>query len=420
MKTAIPTVAYVAVLSFAGLLACNEPDATTRSQAITDVDHSGVERQSVGNCWLYSQASWVESMNLAARRASATGAVDELDVSQSYWTYWHWFDQVTDGFFGTEIETGGFQFTGNSIVLERGLMRDADFIPDEATAEASARQASALAQINAELAAGGALSTAEARRDGKLVRQIFDEAWGLSQDMRGQLDRAFGDDGQRTLRLDADLSGTQIISPASVPVRYTELAGSSGQIRDTNLVEAVADWRIARYPFSAADRRAFLQRVQRALHDRQPVVLTWNVDFNALENGDNERRGAFNMQTLAAAGVAGRQGGHMTVLEDYEAETDEFGVLAAATTLNPADPTDAAKLRAALAPSTRIKFLRTKNSWGSLRPDRAFAKDFPGYHDLWLDYLNGPIAWCPDASNPSSGCNDETTPLREVMLPPGY
>jgi hypothetical protein len=164
-----------------------------------------------------------------------------------------------------------------------------------------------------------------------------------------------------------------------------------------------------------------LQRVQRALHDGQPVVITWDVDFNALENGAGELAGSFNLQTLEAAGAPGRQGGHMTVLEDYAAETDDFGLLEAGVTLDPEDAQDAEKLEAALLDSTEIKFLRIKNSWGADRPDRQFAPGFPGYHDLYLDYLDGPIPFCPnqeDATN--DNCNGESTPLRNVMLPPGY
>ena len=88
---------------------------------------------------------------------------------------------------------------------------------------------------------------------------------------------------------------------------------------------------------------------------------------------------------------------------------------------DPEDEEDAAKLKAALLPSTEILLLRTKNSWGSKRTDRAFAKDFPGYHDLWMDYLNGPIKFCPRESHPTNeNCKGESNPLRDVLLPPGY
>ena len=111
----------------------------------------------------------------------------------------------------------------------------------------------------------------------------------------------------------------------------------------------------------------------------------------------------------------------MTVLEDYQAVTDEFGLLEAGTTLDPEDEGDAAKLAALLLPSTQVQFLRIKNSWGSLRPDREFAPGFPGYHDLYMDYLNGPIAWCPSEESPSNeNCTGTAIPFRDVMLPPGY
>lgn len=401
-------------LAAAGLLACDHvtsPDEVGSSDhAITDVNHSAVERQSIGNCWLYAQATWVESMNL-----TRTG--DELDASQSYWTYWHWFDQVTGSFQPSEIQTGGFQFTANQIVLDRGLMREGDFVPEDTESEMSDRQASALARIN-EALSSGELDGA----DGLRIRQIFDDAWELSPDVRGQLDSAFGEDGEETLRQGASLSGTDIIDPETVQVRYTERVSSQTRPRDATLVDAIDEWNNVRYPFDSSGRRAFLRRVQLALHDRQPVVITWDVDFNALENAEGELQGSFNLDTLGDAGAPGRQGGHMTVLEDYAAETDQFGLLEAGVTLNPSSSGDAAKLAAALLDSTQIVLLRVKNSWGSDRPDREFAPGFPGYHDLRMDYMNGPIRWCPDAEEPKSeeNCFGESVPLREVLLPPGY
>ena len=399
-------------LAAAGLIGCDNlapAEIGTDEQAITDVEHTPVERQSIGNCWLYSQATWVESMVL-----SATG--EELDVSQSYWTYWHWFDQVTGFFTPDEIQTGGFQFTSHQIVRDRGLMLETDFVPDDSLSEMSDRQASALAAINAALAAGEFEGA-----DGAKVREIFDEAWGLSPEVRAQLDQAFGADGEQTLRRGASVAGTSIVDPTTVTVRYTERVAGQTQGREATLLDAIAEWNEVRYPFDEAGRREFLRRVQLALHDRQPVVITWDVDFNALENGAGERQGSFNLQTLQEAGGPGRQGGHMTVLEDYEAETVDFGLLEAGVTLDPNDPTDAAKLEAALLDSTRITKLRIKNSWGAQRPDREFAPGFPGYHDLWMDYMNGPIAFCPGEDNPTpESCTGESVPLRAVMLPPGY
>ncbi|MCP4448242.1 MAG: hypothetical protein GY811_23320 [Myxococcales bacterium] len=478
-------------------------------QAITDVPHTAVERQSIGNCWLYAQASWVESMALAANPDAP------LDLSQSYWTYWHWFDQVTGWSVPDEIQTGGFQYKSHSIVRNRGLMPEGAFIPADTEAEMSSRQKAALGKINAALKNGDFDGA-----NGKRAREIFDDAWGLSLEVRAQLDQAFSEDGESSLRQGADLSGTAIMDPTELGVRYTERVGGETVVRNATLVDAIRSWEEVRYPRDKSQRRGFLQRVQRALHDRQPVVITWDVDFNALENGAGEFQGSFNLTTLQAAGRPGGQGGHMTVLEDYEAVTQEFGLLEAGVTLgeskgavcetfgtevsgvvfdneqatNVVDMADTAtkeelealngigagiaqriidarpfatldaplvaldqvpyvsstilttlrdevferwcsiedgrqtccaqdagKLEAALLDSTEIKFLRIKNSWGANRPGREFAPGFPGYHDLYMDYLEGPIPFCPKVENPTNEtCTGESTPLRGVMLPPGY
>ena len=98
-------------------LGCAAPSdagpTSTGSDEIVDVPQTDVERQSIGNCWIYAHASWVESMHKAA-----TG--ESFDVSESYWIYWHWFDQITNGSAAT-ISTGGNWATANGIVKKYGL-----------------------------------------------------------------------------------------------------------------------------------------------------------------------------------------------------------------------------------------------------------------------------------------------------------
>jgi hypothetical protein len=159
------------------------------------------------------------------------------------------------------------------------------------------------------------------------------------------------------------------------------------------------------------------------IHDQIAGVMTWNVEFNAMESAPGELQGSFNLTTLANAGGPGRQGGHMTVSEDYAVETQEFGLLEAGVTLDPADPDDAAKLDAALDFTSEVKFFRIKNSWGGFRDDRSSAPGFPGYHDLYLDYLNGPVtSWCPsvEGTKTEDNCTGTTTPLRSMLFAPGY
>ena len=133
---------FIAALALAPVIACGAEassdasgvDATDENE-IVNVAQTDVERQAIGNCWLYAHASWVESMH-----KTATGK--DFDVSQSYWTYWHWFDQIAGGF-TTEISTGGGWAVANEIVRKYGLMSEKEFVAADVDAEMSSRQSSA-------------------------------------------------------------------------------------------------------------------------------------------------------------------------------------------------------------------------------------------------------------------------------------
>jgi hypothetical protein len=421
IRTTLRSLALSALLALAPLALAGCAIDGTRSDTsdITDVNHTDVERQSIGNCWLYAEASWIESMHL-----NATGV--KFDTSQSYWTYWHWFEQITDE--GNDaIETGGFFDVAGEIILRRGLMPEVKFLKEDTTSEMSTRQKTALDKVNAELKTGR-LKTAASRADRALVRKVLDEAWALSSTVKGQLTKVFGKDYSRTLEdPGATTSGSGVVAASAFPVQYTERTTNPKvpTVKKTTLDVAIHDWKQISYPSSGSSldlkRRDFQIRVQKALHDGQPVVVTWSVDFNAMESSDPVLRGSFNLTTLKKVNKPGRQGGHMTVMDDYEAITKDYGTLAAGVTLDPSIPEDKAKLDAALLPSTQIKFFRIKNSWGALRDDRASAPGMPGYHDLYMDYMNGPIAWCPDATDPTNAsCTGKQVPFRQVVLPPGY
>ena len=409
MRISLSSVALVALAAVVPACSVAQEEAVERGESsIVDVEHTPVERQSIGNCWLYAEATWVESMHLAA-----TG--NTLDVSQSYWTYWHWFEQIRGGW-SDEISTGGWQSTAHDLARTRGVVNEADFVSADLASESSAAQAAALALVNIELKTGR-LKDRAARQDGALVRQVMDEAWGVPADVQTWMTSAFGADGSRSGPA-ATLEGSPITPASSLAVRYTERSGDTSVVRDTNLAAAIGSWQTVSYGWNEPGRRATLRRVQRALHDRQPIIITWNVDFNALESrADDPRRGSFNLATLERMGGPGKQGGHMTVLEDYEAETLEHGPLKAGVTLDPVQAAD--KLAAALLDSSKVTLLRMKNSWGTDRPDRGMVPGFPGYHDMTIDYANGPIAWCPDRE-PGGPCTGEAQPLRSFMLPPGY
>ncbi len=413
MKLRFLCLALLLSLSATSAMSC-APEAEDDSSwvvenEIVNVPQTDVERQSIGNCWLYAHASWIESMN-------KTGTGEDFDVSQSYWTYWHWFDQIAGGF-SSQISTGGNWTVANNIVKKYGLVAEKDFVFADTLDEMSYRQAAALNTMNESLR-NGALKGSAARRDKKTIRHELDRAWGLSAEQSSMLDLVFGEAVNRTFTGSADSTGTPILRAQDFEVSYSP--GPGRPLEHRTLSQAMKEWRQVNY--SNYDRRGFLLRVQKALHAEQPVVITWFVDFNAMENRHNELRGSFNMTTLKEFGP-GSQGGHMTVLEDYQAQLSDGTLLKAGETLDPNTPDDKLLLDRALDPNTKIQFLRVKNSWGAARPDRAFAPGMPGYHDLYMDYLNGPLKRCTTDAHgetDTTNCPYDVTPLQNVVLPPGY
>ncbi|MGQ0507165.1 MAG: hypothetical protein ACT4TC_17795, partial [Myxococcaceae bacterium] len=134
-------------------------------------------------------------------------------------------------------------------------------------------------------------------------------------------------------------------------------------------------------------------------------------DFNALTPQG---------QVLAPPATPGPQGGHLVVLEDYEIDNvPGFGTLPAGTL-----ETRPQALLAALSPTATMKFIRIKNSWGTSK-----LPNYPGYHDLYFPYLDGPIQQCTQrAAEPADVVEDKRPCVRSqpivpqwgFVLPPGY
>jgi hypothetical protein len=385
-----------------------DPLLEASTDPITDITSSAVKRQSVGNCWLYATSSWAES--LVKQAGQANGAAEEPNMSESYWTYWHWFDQIANGRASSEIETGGFYQTAVQIMTRYGIVAEGDFIPTEATEERSMRQKEALAKINESLKTG-ALSTPKARRDRAAIRAELDAAFALEPNVIEQMDRIFARGVTRTLdRSQVSLKGTMIKRPSDFQVLVRD--PQTKKPVTATLQDAIGTrsssrfaWRTVSYGWDAASRRSLLARVQRAMHDGQPVIMSWHVDFAAMKDG----------QFLAPPETPGAQGGHMVVVEDYQVtDVPGFGTLPAGVV-----ETRPEALAAALAPESKIEFIRVKNSWGTHRPDPL--QIGPGYHDLYMRYLDGPIKQCTQVEGTSDpdDCWDDT-PLNNFTLPPGY
>jgi aminopeptidase C len=185
----------LALLAFS---ACDDGiDSSTDD--VTDIQNSSVKNQSIGNCWVYATVGWAESLHL-----THTGT--ELNLSESYVSYWHWFEGIAGAkdqpklatLQGDEISTGGWYGIAVELMLRYGVMDEGAFIPEEAEAQLSTRQEQALAAINESLK-NGKLRTPEARRDRALVRAELDKAWKLSPEVVAKLDAAFGKSVFKTL-----------------------------------------------------------------------------------------------------------------------------------------------------------------------------------------------------------------------------
>ncbi len=419
---------FLALLLASNLIACSTAevqapegaDEESNENALVDVSHTPVEDQSIGNCWIYAKASWTESMHLRA-----TG--ESFDVSQSYWTYWDWFDKITSGsssYLETKkdsagkttvsVSTGGSWDVSNNLIRKYGVVSEVDFAPDDAVTEMSYVQELAEEAINASLTSG-VLSTSSARKNKKLVRSELNNAFMLSATVVASMNQVFGESTERNFSQTSapSTSGTPFINAKAFQVAYPRLSKSTVSETKTTLSEAMNSWVSVSYPSSTSSRRALQIRAQKALHASAPVAISWKVDFNALDRiSTSPTYGSFNMKTLLGKGTVGSQGSHQTVLEDYEVKLPDGTTLEAGITLDPV--ADKSKFDSALLTTSEIVFLRTKNSWGSTYyPTEGKA----GYHDLYMDYLNGPIDWC---NSDRSSCTTKTTPLTAFVLPPGF
>ena len=334
---------------------------TGDEQNVVDIAQTPVKNQSIGNCWTYASVGWVESMHLRA-----SGEV--LNLSESYLTYWDWYEKLIREPGSDKLQTGGWFSTATKLFDRYGLMDEGAFIPGEATSDRSAAQAAAEAAINASMT-GGRLKK---DRSPKTVREELDKAWGLGADVTAKLKAVFGDGAPNTLGATTTIpagSGLRRSSEISVLDKRPNQAATNA-----TLAAVMGRWQEVLVPTSATSRRGYLRRVQKALHDGHPVIVIWDVSW-----GSRDKVAGSFPAMKADAKIDGR---HMTLLEDYQVATvPNFGLLPAGVTV-----TDKKLLDAALADQAAIQFFRIKNSWGQTA-DPSGTGAFKGYADLYKDYL---------------------------------
>ena len=138
-------------------------------------------------------------------------------------------------------------------------------------------------------------------------------------------------------------------------------------VRDRKERRGPYAWRRVELEDPGARDEAVL-RLKKTLNAGFAVPIDWYPAFDSMRMP----AGSFH------APVRGEGGWHASLAHDYEIELPGGRVLAAGTPV-----TDAALLRETLAPTSTIKFLRMKNSWGrEIGPLGA-----RGYTDAMWDYL---------------------------------
>lgn len=409
-----------ALIGLSGGVGCaTETDGLDLSNgAVSETNPTPVKRQVVGNCWLYAVTGWVESLHKSATK-------EELDLSESYLTYWSWFDQLSRVTKSCAIVEGGDWGYATDLVRRYGMMREGDFIPEDRGAASSSRQEEALQALDAKLALESSpLRKAMRDHDAAAIRRELDDAWKLNADTRALLVKVFGSGAPRTF--DASSSGSssdgRVISPNQLVV-----SGATSE-RKGSLSEALTSWREVNWDGEGGEpRRELEQRVQRALNDGMPVPISWWVDFRSLKSS-----GRFAHRVDSASGEGG---GHLSLITDYEVtDVPGVGTLEAGKV-----ETRKEALAAALSPEAKVTFFRIKNSWGywprhwrELIQRAVGGTDF-GYNDLDTSYLFEPVlvestigtgdsCAALDAGPAAKGMTVKylTTPLLAVTLPPGY
>jgi hypothetical protein len=380
----LTTVASISVAAI-GVTSCGGSRVTQAQLDVTDVKHSPVKRQSIGNCWLYATSTWAESLHLTATQ-------ETVNLSESYWTYWHFYNQIPNA--GKEISSGGTWSMASRIIAEHGWMHEGDFLPSESDLEMSGAQKRAEDTINRELAEGGRLHK---RRDRTtdVMMEVLDEAFGVHMaELQSKVHKAstltVGEGLDHDALFLSDVIATGSDEQAWNTVYYSEVYG-----KDKKPTARVI-----------AEREKTMLRVMRALNDGQPVIMSVMVDFNAL---NTKPYATFDLDFWKQNAVMGRQGGHLLVLEDYTVkDVPDVGEIGEGPV------SDQMK---ELALMGHIKTLKAKNSWGSNRPERGL-KD--GYTSFTIDFLNEPMPWADEEGSTDQDKASWYSSLSEFILPPNY
>ena len=339
------------LVSTAGaIISCGVESRST--DKVVDIPGTPSKWQSIGNCWAYSAAGWVESLAL-----KNTGKA--LNVSETYITYRDWQEKLVNA---TDLQVGGSFKRALKLMSTYGVVLEGEMIPGEADKTKSATQAAAEVYIKTSLQSG------RLQNDRSLETIV------------SELDTAFGVKISEVEKKAKSFSKLMIGKKADGGIRSAQ-----AEANDWIALDWPADNQPRKTPAVSAERSAkelrILQIVKRGLNEHQPVIMDWFVDFGGLDS-----KGVFSLETLKENSTAS-QGFHSTVLEDYvvgikDPETGAERIIGEGE-VSQKDKDLALELG-------KLKYFVVKNSWGgSERKDRSsyMRGDIGGFHRLEANYL---------------------------------
>ncbi len=408
MKIASASLISLTLFSACGI---NEPSSDTK---VTKVNAYRTERQTIGNCWIYAQASWLESI--------IEREEERVNISESYWTYMDWSDTLynartvddvatfeeVDGKKTASFGTGGRFETSRSIIQRYGYLEEVEFNPSEQNLDHSPLQKRAVDKIqadlldpNSEVAKLIALprTTATKAEKTEKIRQYLDKIFEI-QPALDQEQALLPEKVQEAVEVGKS-KRTALIDKAIKKMRATEVYIDKDRSKTQSVSSYLNEWVL--YGFDGpstlngvyteamkAEQKAVFKNVMLALNDHVPVLMAFQVHFNALEKNFEEGRGGFTFEELTRNPSDDPHdiGGHMIMLSDYSSSVQSEGAdgePAGVKTFgygNLKDPEEKAKA----ANGDVISFV-AKNSWGFWRPERGM---FEGKTELLVDYLLNP------------------------------
>ena len=399
LKKVLPAVLIPFLLLLSACGKHSSSDALTAPSSInkgkiTSVDHTWVKRQSIGNCWIYAMATWAESLHL-----TATGR--KVNISESYWTYWSFYNSLVKGKFDKDpkkktktITTGGTFYVAKKIIQKHGYMLEGDFILSERNARMSKIQKKVEKLINKEIQKGGALHR-KSERTPRKVKRFLNKAFGIKASVFRKKKPA-----------------KQLITG------YNQKGEKIGLFQSAKKWKQVT-YKMNRFYFYRTKRgkKEILKRVIKALNDGKPVIMSVYVEFTAIK----KRKMLFSkkelLKKMKRPRWKGDGGWHMIVLSDYTMKNikdGEGGVF----NLSEGEYFDGDELKDLIEDRSlardgvlngKLVYFVSKNSWGINRPDRGLTD---GYSRFSLDYLN--------YSNKRVLGDKDTIMLEDFVLPPGY